>query len=133
MTVVIDTNIIFSILLQNESNLRDIFFKDDITFYAPNFVLLELFNKKEKLLRLSKLSQTEISELLYQILQKIQFISEATISKKSKHKAFLLCKEIDEEDTPFIALALEYNYEIWTGDKKLKKGLEIGLNYKFQN
>jgi len=124
MSAVIDTNIIFSMLLQEESQLRDCFFKEGTDFYAPNFVLLELFNKKEKLLKLSKLSESEISELLHRILQKIHFINEVTISKTNRIKAYQLCKEIDEEDTPFVALALEFNSEIWTGDEKLKQGLK---------
>ncbi|HIH12377.1 TPA: hypothetical protein HA242_01515 [Candidatus Woesearchaeota archaeon] len=40
-------------------------------------------------------------------------------------KAYDLCKEIDEDDAPFIALALEINGYLLTGDDKLKRGLKI--------
>jgi predicted nucleic acid-binding protein len=34
-----------------------------------------------------------------------------------------LTKDIDEDDTPFIALGIELNAKLWTGDKVLSKGL----------
>ncbi|RLI70084.1 hypothetical protein DRO97_11195 [Archaeoglobales archaeon] len=30
-----------------------------------------------------------------------------------------ICKQFDEKDTPFVALALKLNIPIWTNDKKL--------------
>jgi len=36
-----------------------------------------------------------------------------------------LTTDIDEDDTPFIALAVELNAKLWTGDKVLVKGLAI--------
>ena len=35
-----------------------------------------------------------------------------------------MCKEIDLKDISFVALALELDALLWTGDKKLKEGLE---------
>ncbi len=58
------------------------------------------------------------------ILEKIQFIGSDVISKENRLIGFELCKEIDEKDSPFIALAIEIDAYVWTGDKKLKKGLE---------
>ena len=70
---------------------------------------------------------------MYRIFQKISFVSEATISKDNKKKAFRLCKDIDEDDTPFVALALEFEAEIWSGDKKLIIGLKKkGFNRFFK-
>tara|TARA_R110002096_G_C14392562_1_gene706660 strand:+ start:252 stop:440 length:189 start_codon:yes stop_codon:yes gene_type:complete len=34
-----------------------------------------------------------------------------------------LTKGVDESDTPFVALAMELNVPLWTGDKKLINGL----------
>jgi len=51
------------------------------------------------------------------------FVSEELISKRSWNKAFALTKDIDEDDTPFVALAIELNAKLWTGDKVLSKGL----------
>lgn len=123
MKTVIDTNIIFSMLILKNSRLRDAFFEKKVNWYAPNFVLVEIFKRKEKLLKYSHLTDSEMYELLYQIFQKIKFINEQIISRRNKAKAYELCREIDEHDTPIVALALELNASIWTGDKKLKDGL----------
>ena len=123
MAVVIDTNIIFSILLSKNSSLRKDFLEEDAEFYAPNYVMVELFEHKEEVLEHSKLSAPEIYELLYRILARINFISEQTVSQKNKLKAYKLCKGVDEDDTPIVALTLELNARLWTNDKRLKRGL----------
>ncbi|MBP7534856.1 MAG: hypothetical protein KA783_10450 [Chitinophagales bacterium] len=46
------------------------------------------------------------------------------MSVKNRQKAYDLCKDIDEKDLAFVALALELNALLWTGDQKLRKGLE---------
>jgi len=41
-----------------------------------------------------------------------------------------LTKDVAEFDTPFVAFALELDAPLWTGDKKLKKGLsEKGIDW----
>ena len=35
------------------------------------------------------------------------------------------CKDIDEKDIPFVAITIELNGALWTGDKK--------TNYRFEN
>lgn len=122
--VVIDTNIVFSMLLDKHSALRDKFFEKEVKYYAPSFVFIEVFDKKEKLLKHSRLSETELLELLHRIFQQINFISETTLSMENKKEAYEYCKDIDEDDTPIVALALELEAEIWSGDEKLRKGLQ---------
>jgi predicted nucleic acid-binding protein len=39
-------------------------------------------------------------------------------------QAYNLCKDVDENDTPHIALTLELDGLLWTGDNKLKLGLQ---------
>ena len=53
----------------------------------------------------------------------ITFVSEELISERSWISAYGLTKDVDEDDTPFVALALELNTKLWTGDKTLAKGL----------
>ncbi|PSQ84453.1 MAG: hypothetical protein BRD44_00900 [Bacteroidetes bacterium QS_7_67_15] len=44
-----------------------------------------------------------------------------------------LCHDIDETDTPHVALVFELDGELWTGDKKLKEGLrENGFDRFFE-
>ncbi len=44
---------------------------------------VELFDKKEKIVRYSKIPESELLELLYLVLKKIQFINEYQISQVS--------------------------------------------------
>ncbi len=74
MILVIDTNILFSMLLAKSLQLRETFFDERKEFYAPNFVMVEIFEKKEKLLKYSKLSETELYELMYRIFDRIKFV-----------------------------------------------------------
>ncbi len=59
--VVIDTNIIFSMLLGKNKKFRDaLFSQTDYTFYSPKFMIVELFKYKEKIMRFSSLSEDEV-------------------------------------------------------------------------
>ncbi|GEM_PF-3119006 len=80
MAVVIDTNIIFSMLLTQNSHIREKFFESAETYYAPNYVFVELFEIKEKLLGLSDLKEVELYELLNRLFQSVHFISEGRMT-----------------------------------------------------
>lgn len=133
MRIVIDTTMIFSLLLGKNAKMRDTFFDPENRFYAPNYVIGEIFEKKEKILKYSALSEAELYELLYRIFEKIRFVAETLVSHENRQKAYELCRDIDEDDTPIIALALQLNAVTWTGDKKLKAGLKSkGFNPFFE-
>lgn len=125
MRIVVDTNIIFSALLQKSSNIRDILLqKEEHRFYSPNYFFSEIFKYKEKILKYSRLTESELHEYLIRILERIQFTRYDVISRENRQAALELCEDIDEKDTPFIALALELDAKVWTGDKKLITGLK---------
>jgi predicted nucleic acid-binding protein len=42
---------------------------------------------------------------------------------QNRQKAFDLCRSVDVKDTIFVALTLELDAVLWTGDKKLKQSL----------
>ena len=121
--VVVDTNLIFSALIPKASKIRDLLFESNRTFFAPNFLIAEIYKHKEKLIKSSKLDESEFYLYFNSIIQKIQFVPMDFISIESKQKAYDLCKDIDVKDTPFVALTLDLKLPFWTGDKKLKDGL----------
>ena len=122
--LVVDTNIIFSALIPDQSRIRDMFFESDILFYAPNYLIYEIYTHKEKLLKNSKLNEQEFYLILNNLLECIQFVPIALIDQTAREKAYMLCKDIDEKDTPFVALSIYLNQPLWTGDKALKVGLK---------
>ena len=121
--VIIDSNIVFSALRVQRSLTRDKILNSQDKYYAPNFLIGEIFKHKERILKKSKASEEETLEYLLKILSRINFISEDSISTGNFIAAYRLCKDIDEKDTPFIALSIELGYEFWTRDNELKSGL----------
>jgi len=123
-SVVVDTNLIFSALIPKSSKIRELLFDPNLTFYAPNFLISEIYKHKEKLIKNSKLTESEFYLYFDGITEHINFISTDLIGIKSRQKAYSLCKDVDLKDIPFVALAIDLDIPFWTGDKKLKEGLE---------
>lgn len=107
--------------------------ESNTTFYAPNFLITEIYKHKDKILKNSKLTESEFYLLFNGIIESINFIPLDLIGLDSRQKAYDLCKDIDIKDTPFIALAIELNIPIWTGDKRLKDGLKLKGYQEFYN
>ncbi len=70
------------------------------------------------------MEEEEILDIFYYLLKRIEFYNEDSISDESLKKAYELCKDIDEKDLLFVALTIELEGLLWTGDKELLKGLK---------
>lgn len=86
-------------------------------------MFVELYKHKEKLTKLSKLSENDILNYLQMLVEHITFVGNETVCSENKGYAYTLCVEVDPKDTPFVALAIELNALLWTGDKRLKTHL----------
>lgn len=128
MKIVVDTNIIFSALLNTNGKISDLLLNSEpnLTFYAPNFIVEELERHHQKLLNLSKINESDLLFLRTQVLAKVSLVDLIILSEKTWEKALDLVHGIDEFDAPFVALSLHLNTYLWTGDKKLKLGLASG-------
>jgi predicted nucleic acid-binding protein len=122
--VVIDSNIVISCLLATGRKFSEILFSSSHEFYSCNFLIIELFKHKEKIVKYSGADEKDVLKNLHNIIGNIHFINDNLVDIKNRQKAFDLCKEIDEKDIPFIALTLELDALLWTGDKQLKQGLQ---------
>lgn len=71
----------------------------------------------------SKLSENDFLDVLYFVLRQIEFVNEEQISVENKEKVKALVADVDPKDVSFVSLALEANALLWSGDKKLYKGL----------
>jgi len=125
MIIVVDSNIIFSGLLNSEGTISDLLLNSQeiFHFYSPSFLLDEIEKHQSKILKASRISIEELNFLKLLIFKNIIFIDLENIKNENWKKAIELTEGIDEFDAPFIALALELNGKLWTGDKKLTKGL----------
>ena len=125
MTTVVDTNIVFSALLNTDSLIASILFNPTTTgfFYSLDFLKHEIINREEKLVKYSQLSTDQLRASRALIYQRIMFVSPDEIDAAIWQQAYQLCHDVDENDTPFVALTLHLNGELWTGDRKLSNGL----------
>ena len=117
MKVVIDTNVIISILIKLGKPI-DLFLKENLEIFAPEFILEELQNNRDMIIRKSKVSEEEISVLFSFLTKKIKFISEKEFISHFD-EAEKICP--DEKDIIFFALALHLKCPLWTNEKRLKK------------
>lgn len=121
--IIVDTNIIFRALRSNYSNVRSLLDNSEYSFYAPNYLVVEIFKHKDRIVKASRCSDEEIIELLEKILQKITFVNEEFVSTGNMIHAWKLCADIDPKDTLFVALTIEMDGLLWTNDQELKVGL----------
>lgn len=121
--VIVDTNIVFSTLRLQYSSIRDILTDQRYHFYAPKFLIVEVFKHKEKLLKNNLQVEDNLYEYLNSLLQRITFVNKDTVSIGSYIEAYRLCKDVDEKDVPFVALAIELGCSLWTRDRPIIDGL----------
>ncbi|MBD2570911.1 PIN domain-containing protein [Anabaena lutea] len=121
--IIVDTNILFSALLNSQSSFANLLFQGEYSYYICELVLVELFKRKEKIIKVSQLSENEIVRIYQILLQRLNLYKEDLIAPDNRAAAYALCKDVDESDTPHVALTLELEGLLWTGDKKLKEGL----------
>ncbi|OQY30018.1 MAG: hypothetical protein B6244_01795 [Candidatus Cloacimonetes bacterium 4572_55] len=70
MKIVVDTNVIFSMLITKNSRLRSTFFNIEGYLFAPDYIFIELLKHKTKFLKYSQFSEIELAELIHRIFQK---------------------------------------------------------------
>jgi predicted nucleic acid-binding protein len=121
--IIVDTNILFSALLSHRSRFADVLLNTENKFFVCELVLVELFKHKEKIIQVSRLSEDDIIQLYQIYLKKVHFYKEELISVENRQAAYQFCHDIDKNDSAHVALTLELNGLLWTGDKILKEGL----------
>lgn len=122
--VVIDTNILFSALLAADGRIHQTLFRSGIRFHICETTLVELFEHKERILRLTRLTADDVTGMYYRVLRRLTVFPEELIPVEAWDRAMDLCSGIDPDDVPQVALTLTLDAELWTGDTKLRRGLE---------
>jgi predicted nucleic acid-binding protein len=125
--IVVDSNIVFSAILNTESHIGQILILGSkyFDFYSINLLKQEIFGHKDKILKISGLEIEAFEKITSIIFSKIRFLDEVLISSQEVGKAIKLTKSIDENDTLFVALTNQLKAKLWTGDKKLLAGLKV--------
>ena len=76
------------------------------------------------LLKISKLTDTELQMAYETMLTKLTFINDELIPQSDWEKAEILVADIDIDDTDFVTLTRYLKGSLWTGDKPLYDGLK---------
>ena len=126
MIIIVDTNIVFSAILNTKSVIGELVLNSEgiFEFWSCHYLLEEIDKHWDKLKKISKLEDSLLIESQRLIYKNINFISEAQIPKTHRLEAYNLVKDIDLDDIVFIALNEYQNSILWTGDKVLITGLK---------
>ncbi len=129
--VVVDTNIVFSALLNSNSKIGNLLLdsRGNFEFYSCKYLQKEIFRHLPKIQKYSKLANDNMFELLNLLESKILFIDEDLLPNETIRIAKELVTNVDNDDIAFVALANHIDALLWTGDKKLIMGLKA-QNYK---
>jgi predicted nucleic acid-binding protein len=122
---IIDANMVFSGILNTNGKIGDLLInsKPYFTFIAPEFLRTEIRTHYPRLIKISGLTIEEVQEAEFHLYKDIRFISEEQIKISNWIAADSLVADIDSKDTHYIAYSKEFRCKIWSGDKKLIKGL----------
>ncbi|MCG2813554.1 MAG: PIN domain-containing protein [Thermodesulfovibrionales bacterium] len=110
MKAVIDSNIIFSAIISGKQFYIDIIQSNE--FYTPDIVFIELEKYETRIIEKSRLPIEDFRKFVKMLFEEIVVIPKMAISKENWQKAYNLCKDVDEKDTPFIALSLELSMPV---------------------
>jgi predicted nucleic acid-binding protein len=132
MKVVIDTNIVFSAILNTQSRIGQVIINGSkyFDFYSVGLLKQEIFRHKGKILKISKFSESEFTEIYELIINKIRFVDDAIIPDDTLKKAIKIVSDIDKDDALFVALNDYLGSYLWTGDRPLYEGLEMKEYWK---
>lgn len=126
MKVIVDTNIVFSGILNSNGKIGELLIKskDYFEFFSVDQLKNELYEHKEKIKKIGHYTESEYQQAREIGLSKIKVIRDILIPKKDIIRAEDLLKDIDIDDCVFFALALNLDAKLWTGDMELINGLQ---------
>jgi len=126
MRIVVDTNIVFSAILNTNNKIAHILLqpKSKLNFYATEQLLAEIKEHKDKIKKISGFSESELDRVIELVTKRIRFINVKLIAKESYQIAESLTQDVDIDDSEFIALTEHLKAKLWSGDKELQKGLK---------
>lgn len=131
MKIVVDTNIVFSALLNSNSAIGDLLLnsRNYFKYYSCNYMRYEIQKHWNKLKKISNLSDKQLFIAYEFLLSKITFINEEIIPAEIWLESEKIVKNIDINDIDFVALTHFLKATLWTGDKALYEGLKK-INFK---
>ncbi|HOT14446.1 MAG TPA: PIN domain-containing protein [Bacteroidales bacterium] len=135
MRIVVDTNIVFSALLSTNSYISQIILqpKTRLNFYSTERLIYEISSHRDKIISLTGYSNYDLDRMISLITSRIRFVNISLIPKEIYYDCELLTKDVDVDDCEFVALTEHIRGKLWSGDKRLIRGLQKKKWIKFVN
>ncbi|MCU0392072.1 MAG: PIN domain-containing protein [Thermoflexibacter sp.] len=125
---ILDANIIFTALISGKPLYLN--FVANNQCFTTDFAFVEIEKYKEIIMKKSKIKLTDLQKFTKLLFEYITVIPSLYITEENQLQAIAIGKNIDEKDTPYIALALEMEIPLITQDKKLYNGLQK-INFEY--
>ncbi|MBU4352598.1 MAG: hypothetical protein KJ939_05990 [Nanoarchaeota archaeon] len=126
MEVVLDSNVLFRILI-SQGDILKLMFDIKLVIFAPARLKEEFLNNKEEILKKSGLSESKFNELASIMFDIIKLVSLNEYKQFLPKAKVLLGKH--EKDEDFIALCLMKGIKLWTYEDLLFK-IGFGISTK---
>ncbi len=116
MKLVIDTNRIMAGLLRNSTS-RKIILHDSFSFYAPDYIEIEVFKHRSYLMKKAKISEPDFKILMKILLERVTLVPFEDFGQEYDY-AMQIMEPVDENDSPFLAVGIALGINgIWTEDR----------------
>ena len=126
MKIVIDSNIVFSAILNTKSKIGQLVINGSkyFDFYTVGLLKDEIFKHKDKILDLTNFAEDQFIDTFQLITSRLVFVDDILLTDNDLNKAIDLVSAIDQDDALFVALTNHLAANLWTGDKRLINGLK---------
>jgi predicted nucleic acid-binding protein len=126
MKIVVDTNIVFSALLNSNSKIGRLLLNpgSSFEFYSCKYLQKEIDKHWSKIQTYSRLNNDDLAELISLVESRIFFINEELLPDAIITEAKELVAGVDFDDFAFVAITNVLGGRLWTGDKRLMDGLK---------
>jgi predicted nucleic acid-binding protein len=125
MILTVDANIVISAVINSSSQEFHILSSGyrSIDFISSAFIIEELSKKAGKIAAFTQNSVSDIKKQLQLLTASFLLVHEKEISEQSLKKAESLIRGLDFKDYLYVAVTIDYDALLWTGDVKLIRGL----------
>jgi len=126
--LVVDANILYSVLLKTDGAVADVFFnlRPLPELCAPKYLRHELQRHRSRIAKLMGKTVAEVSIALELLLSRVVLIDPSIILDEAWSAAHVLVAQVDPNDEDYVALSIHLNCPLWTGDLKLARALKAG-------
>lgn len=127
MKIIVDTNIVFSAILNQKSNIGKILIgkQKNCEFFSCNYLKEEISKYYPKIATIAGKDIRWVRNMERMVSSNISFIDEKrVIPTKIILESEEVVKDVDLDDILFVALTKYLKGRLWTGDKKLRNVLK---------